>query len=62
MTTVDIRALPSDTPMMLTLMEPVAVEKTTTPRMGAMTKYKTHTGETIGGQPAWNYDYHDDDV
>ncbi|WP_420180908.1 hypothetical protein [Paenarthrobacter sp. TA1.8] len=51
-------------PLMLSLMETVSTRDVGpgSPEMGAMTKYKTFTGEKINGQDVWNMDYHDDDV
>jgi hypothetical protein len=51
----------SELPLMLTLMEPVACEDGMTPKLGAMTKYKTFSGEEIGGEKVWHYDFHNDD-
>lgn len=48
-------------PLLIALMEPITVGSTS-PELGAMTKYKTFNGETIEGQKVWHYDYHDDDV
>lgn len=48
-------------PLMIALALPVADGLSTDLEMGAMTKYKTFTGEEINGQKVWNYDFHDDD-
>lgn len=48
-------------PLMIALALPVADGLGTDVEMGAMTKYKTFTGEEINGQKVWNYDFHDDD-
>jgi len=46
---------------MVALAEPVSDDAHYDPKLGAMTKYKTFTGETIGAEKVWNYDYHNDD-
>lgn len=48
-------------PLMVALAEPVSDDAHYDPKLGAMTKYKTFTGETIGAEKVWNYDYHNDD-
>ncbi|TDP89608.1 hypothetical protein EV186_1128 [Labedaea rhizosphaerae] len=50
----------ADTPLMIFLAEPME-DDTAPARLGAMTKYKTFTGEETNGQKHWNYDFHDDD-
>lgn len=59
---IETRTLTDDEPLMLSLMEPVSIMEPGSPEMGAMTKYKTFTGEKINGQDVWNMDYADDDV
>lgn len=49
------------TPLMIALAEEIRADPSYSPSLGAMTKYKTYTGDEIDGQKVWNYDYHADD-
>jgi hypothetical protein len=51
----------ANAPIMALLAEPMEDDGSISPQLGAMTKYKTFTGEETNGQKHWNYDYHNDD-